>query len=132
MTDRRKDARRPYRLTVTSSCGEIDGQTTNVSDGGFLMQNRSAQPLKVGQSYALRLRRGTLSLDAVAQVIDSRDDIFFENGALEFTHLSRAARNQIQEITGCSQSKAAKPVGIGRVALVQRPPKDRNSVDRIG
>ena len=122
MSDKRKTSRTPYRMAVTSVCGDIDGRTTNISNGGFLLQNRSEKPLEIGQSYTLRLRRGDVNVEAVATVIANRKDVFFESGALAFTHLSESARRQLQAITTKPRAQAAIPkVGLGRVALVQRP-----------
>jgi hypothetical protein len=132
MSNKRKTNRTPYRMAVTSVCGEIDGKTTNISNGGFLLQNRTAKTLEVGQSYTLRLRRGDVNVEAVATVVASREDVFFESGALAFTQLSESARRQLQFITAKPAARQISKVGLGRVALVQRPVGARDSVDRIG
>ena len=119
-------------MLVTSACGEIDGRTTNISRGGFLIQNRAAEPLKVGETYSLCLRRGNVSVEAVARVVASREDIFFENGALEFTDLSTSAQRQLHAITQNRTQASATKTGLGKMALVQRPVHSRHSVDRIG
>ena len=130
--DRRTHNRVPRRALVTSACGHIDGRTTNISEGGFHLQNMSATPLRVGSTYSLRLHLGSDSFEVQAEVISSQSDVFYETGALRFTDINTAVRQQIRQLTNKVKPKAPRKVGLGRVALVQRPIANRDSIDRIG